>query len=123
MTTKSPSELWRDHLAKRTRKARIEAGEKIGHLTENEKKTPSQRRSENGRKKLNRGGVVTSVHVANYPSDCHQCPTIGICTYKSLQECYRMSTSHDCKKCGKIFRHPVIPGASWIYCRECEEKL
>jgi hypothetical protein len=120
MTTKSPSELWRDHLTKRSRKARIEAGEKIGKLTENEKKTPSQRRSENGRRKLMRGAKESSIPIQDAPVDCHQCPTQKSCTYSDLHVCFRLSAIHECKECGRRFRHPVIPGLSWIYCKDCE---
>lgn len=123
MTSNLPSEIERARLAKRTRKARIEAGEKIGHLTDNEKKTPSQRRSENGRKRLNRGAKESSVPIQNAPVDCHQCPTQKSCTYSDLHVCFRLSAIHECTECGGKFRHPVIPGVSWIYCKECEEKL
>lgn len=51
---KKPDEVLRDKINARTRKALISAGKKIGKLTENEKKTPSQKHSENMRKKFAR---------------------------------------------------------------------
>jgi hypothetical protein len=51
---KKPDEVLREKINSRTRKTLINAGKKIGKLNENEKKTPSQKRSENMRKRFAR---------------------------------------------------------------------
>lgn len=49
--TKTRSDAERECLAKRARKALILAGKKVGKLSEADKKTPSQKRSEAGKVK------------------------------------------------------------------------
>ncbi len=124
MTSKLPSEIAREHLERRAIKTLIETGKKgYGRLTEAQKKTPSQKRSEAGRKKLRRGSTASSVTVQGTETDCHQCPSKERCCYHlKLHTCHRKSDVSECKRCGRIYQHPVIPGLEWVYCKDCEGK-
>ena len=117
--SKKPADLERERINRRTRKTLILAGKNIGRLTESEKKTPSQRKSELGRKKLNRGIIKKEEPV---PFDCSQCPDHVGCTKPSLDVCHRPSAVHKCLGCGIRVRHPIIPGMSWEYCPVCRER-
>jgi hypothetical protein len=52
MAGKKPDEKLRDKINSRTRKALIQAGKKIGKLTESQKLSPSERKSKNTKKRL-----------------------------------------------------------------------
>lgn len=57
MTAKKPHENIRDAINKRSRKAMIQSGAKIGKLSDTEKTPPSKRKSDSMKKKLrNRDG-------------------------------------------------------------------
>jgi hypothetical protein len=122
MTSKLPSETARARLEHRARKTLIETGKKgLGRLTEAQKKTPSQKRSEAGRRKLRRGSIASDIAVQETSIDCHQCPSYTSCyNHLNLHTCHRRSDISECKRCGRIYQHPVIPGVSWIYCKDCE---
>lgn len=79
-------------------------------------KTPSQKRSENIRKKdAKRAG--TKFIQTHYPCDCNRCPNEPC--GKTLEECSEKSMVHLCKKCGAKVRHYVNPNAPWEYCPVC----
>lgn len=54
--TDKPDDLHRKTLLKRSRKAMIQAGEKIGRLDDKDKKTPSQKKSESMKARMVRRG-------------------------------------------------------------------
>ncbi|MFA5213319.1 MAG: hypothetical protein WC406_08300 [Methanoregula sp.] len=115
---KLPSEVERERINKRTRKTLIQAGKKIGRLTEAEKKTPSQKRSENARKKFaNKAGVKYSPNV--YPGDCWTCPKQP-CGQEPAT-CKERTMVHPCLGCGAKYRHFVDHENPWTQCPKCRE--
>lgn len=52
-TAKKPDELHRDKIRKRTVKTMILSGKPVGRLTDQQKKTPSQKKSESLTQRLN----------------------------------------------------------------------
>lgn len=115
-STKTPAQLLREKLAKRSRKAMIEAGNKIGRLTPSQKITPSQRKSENAKRRdAKRAGTK---HIAvHYPCDCWKCQKEPC--GKSLEQCEEKSMVHRCKKCGQSVRHRVDANVPWESCPGC----
>jgi hypothetical protein len=113
--TKSPAELLRARINTRTRKTLIESGAKIGRLKDSEKKTPSQKRTENLKKKdLKRAGLSSK---PVYPTDCHLCPKYPC--GETLNDCLERSMVHSCTKCGLKVRHRVDPEIPWTLCPSC----
>jgi len=112
---KKPADVLRDNLNKRSRKAIIQTGEKIGKLTHAQLVTPSQRKSELLRKKLNRG--VTPVKIVTY--DCWDCQKTPC--YQNLQTCQEPSVEERCGKCGQMVRHRIIAGETWERCTDCRK--
>lgn len=83
-------------------------------------KSPSQKRSEAGRKKeLKRGGIKGVCGVEDYPDDCHGCPEKKGCG-KLLEMCGKPFAVHKCLGCGIRVRHRVS-GVVWEYCPVCSE--
>ena len=109
----SPAETLRKNLASRNTKALIDAGKKIGHLTEQQKKTPSQKRSENLKKKLNRGVV----HAGVIGYDCNNCPKYPC--GKTTQTCSEPSRKNRCDKCGTVVVYRFVAEGEWKYCEPC----
>jgi hypothetical protein len=103
----------REQLNKRAEKAMVESGKPVRKLTASEKKTPSQRRSENMRKKLNRGVVEPEV----IPEDCRDCPEEPC--GKTLKHCEKASLILRCRHCGQKIRFRVIHAVEWKECKEC----
>jgi hypothetical protein len=116
---KKPSDIAREKLAKRTRKAMIESGKKTGKLTDAEKKTPSQRKSESARaKEMRRAGVQKAIAMREIPSDCRGCTKD--CRYGcDLSICPEKSIVHRCTQCGQKVRYRWIEGIPWILCPVC----
>ena len=113
MTTLKPDELHRKHLTSRNTKALIDAGKKIGHLTEQQKKSPSQKRSENIRKKLNRGIEP----VATIGEDCNSCSKYPC--GNTIQTCDEPSRKNRCAKCGQVIVYRFVAEGEWKYCDVC----
>lgn len=109
----SPSETLRKKLVNRNTKALIDAGKKIGHLTESQKKTPSQKRSENLRKKLNRGVEPP----ATVGEDCNNCPKYPCGT--TVSKCIKPSRKNRCAKCGQVVVYRFVAEGEWKYCEVC----
>ena len=116
--TKKPSERLRDKLAKRA-SDHIALANKITpkHL----QKTPSQKKSEAGRKKyLKRAGIKDAVGVEVVPSDCRGCTKD--CRFgNDLEICPERSVVLRCKQCGQKVRFRVIQDVAWEYCPVCAE--
>jgi len=90
-------------LAARSEKMRIDAKEK----------TPSQRKSENLKKKLNRReGIESAVQ-----EDCRDCPNHPCGT--NLNSCHVISRVNRCPKCGAKVRYRFIEGTTWGGCPSC----
>jgi len=111
--TPSPSESLRDHLRSRTTKTLIQSGAKIGHLSDSDKKTPSQKRSENLRKKLNRGAQPD----IKAGEDCNGCSKYPC--GKTVKHCSEPSRKNRCKKCGGVVIYRYVEGQVWEYCEPC----
>lgn len=116
VASKKPADLARDRLNSRTRRVLIQAGKKIGKLTDSEKKTPSQRRSEAARKKdAKRAGV--KVIDSTTGEDCHNCPKYPC--GKTVKSCGEKSMVHRCLKCGQRVLHRIDPNVPWELCVVC----
>lgn len=113
---KKQDELLKQHLGSRCRKALIEAGKTIGTLTSAQKKTPSQRKSENLKKRLSRGVV----ELTDLPEDCFGCSKYPC--GKKLVQCEERSIIHRCMKCGVKVRHRIQEDAAWELCPVCWSK-
>jgi len=115
---KKPHENLRASLTKRAVKAMAEAGTPIGKLTDAQKKTPSQRKSENLRKKLTtRDGHKAEKEIVQV--DCRDCPKLP-CTLNS-NTCTEKLWTHRCHQCGQKVRYRFIEGVPWEYCPVCRE--
>ncbi len=114
MTTKKPSELAREYLAKRTRDhiALINKTTPKSML-----KSPSQKRSEAGRKKyLKRAGVKAERRIME---DCTDCPK-NPCGKKILA-CGEPGTRYECQQCGvMVICYHTEPRPK--YCPICRER-
>ncbi len=112
MTSKKPSDLARARLAKRTQQ-QIAI---INHITPKAlQKTPSQKRSEAGRKRLLRGQKTERV----VKEDCTGCPQ-NPCG-KSIKNCDAPVTRYQCKRCGlEVICYRVEPRPE--YCVPCGER-
>lgn len=111
--TKKPSDFFRDKLNTRTRKTLIDSGSKIGHLTDAQKKTPSQRKSELLKKKLSRG--VESIKALGY--DCNGC--LKYPCGKTTETCEEPTRKNRCAKCGGLVVYRYVEGKEWKYCEVC----
>ena len=113
MTAKKPSELARARIAKRTRDhiALINKTTPKSML-----KSPSQRKSEAGRKKYDkRAGVKTP----EPPQDCYGCEQDVPGKACSINTCSERAMVHRCLKCGLKVRHRIVIGKPWEYCVSC----
>ena len=111
MTSLKPSERERKRLAKRTE----EQLALINKITPKRLlKSPSQKHSEAGRKRLNRGAVAPQT----IPDDCRGCTQLGKCG-KTLNNCEERSMVLRCKKCGTKVRARIIEGVVWETCPVC----
>lgn len=117
-TSKLPADLLRARLAKRA-SDHIALANKV--TPEHLLKTPSQKHSEAGRKRLlKRAGSNAVAGVAEVPSDCRGCTKE--CRYgMDLDICPELSAVLRCKHCGQKVRFRVIPGIAWEYCPVCQE--
>src|SRR5512138_3060713 len=98
-----PSELARKKLEKRA----CEQVALINGITPKSlQKSPSQMRSEAGRKKLNRG-VTEPVNISN---DCRDCEKLKTGCDGNLNACSERSMVLRCLKCGQRVRFRVITG-------------
>lgn len=120
MTPLKPADLARKRLAKRA-SDHIALANKITpkHL----QKTPSQKKSEAGRKKfLKRAGIEDAAGVETIQSDCRGCTKD--CRFgNDLDICPERSLVLRCLKCGQKVRFRVITGVAWEYCPVCTELL
>lgn len=116
----SPSTSLRKHLQTRTTKTLIQAGAKIGRLTDAQKKTPSQKKSESARKKdLKRAGLTI---VATGTLDCHTCHKRAAGCVLKPDECKERTIVEKCKGCHAWVRHYVDNANPWVLCPACEER-
>jgi len=84
-------------------------------------KSPSQKRSESMRKKLNRG--VVDPTLATVKDDCNNCPDELTCPHEhNLNICPKVSRINRCKKCGQKVRYRFVEGEVWEYCPVCRER-
>ena len=122
--TKKPDDFAREKLMKRARKAMIQSGAKIGKLTHAESVSPSQRKSELGRERLNNrpsnSGSTASIPVQ---FDCRGCEGEGWCGFDSIEHCEVQSRITRCKKCGVKVRFRVIESEPYEYCPICRERV
>jgi len=117
MNTKSPSQNLRDSLNKRTRKILIQSGVKIGHLTDSEKKTPSEKRSINLKRRLNRGVDVVGV----VGEDCNGCPKMPC--GKGTKTCDESTRKNRCNRCGMVVVYRFVKEGEWKYCPICRSSF
>lgn len=117
---KKPDDLARERLTKRTRRTLILSGARIGKLSDSEKKTPSQKRSENGKaKELKRSGVKNIAGVEDIPDDCFDCPEKANRCGKMLEMCGKRHLVLRCKKCGIRVRARIDAVRVWTLCPIC----
>jgi hypothetical protein len=104
----------RKELEARARAMMIITGQAHGKLPDKFKKTPSQIKSERGRKKLLRGGKENKD--TDIPNDCTMCSDVNSCKL-DLRTCTKyQSVISRCKTCGQKVRHPIIPDNIWFWC-------
>lgn len=113
-------DLERERLAKRTRKTLILAGKKIGKLTDSEKKPPSQRKSESGRKRYARRDARGQTEKPN--PDCWLCPRRSDCKVTADDSgCTEHKIKQRCPQCDQLYLHYFsyeLAGMKWI-CPVC----
>lgn len=110
-----------DTLRKKLDKRAKEQRSLINHIVpESLRKTPSQKRSENMRKRLASRDGNKPVDV-NVMLDCHSC-TKYPCG-KTPNACMERSMIHRCLKCGQKVRHYIDPENQWRYCPKCKSDM
>jgi hypothetical protein len=113
MPSKKPSDIARERLAKRAQE-QLALVNKI--VPKSLQKTPSQRRSEAGRKKyLKRAGV----HEPEPPHDCFGCEKDVPGKTCNLNTCQERAMVHRCLICGMRVRHRIVVGNPWLHCPSC----
>jgi hypothetical protein len=119
MTTKLPADLARERLTKRD----MEQLALVNKITPKSlQKTPSQRRSESGRKKyLKRAGKSGVAGTENVPDDCNHCPEKSLPCPKLLEFCGKKHMILRCGKCKQRVRVRVDPEHVWELCPVCSE--
>jgi len=103
----------RRRLNARVTKTLIETKASFGHLTEAQKKTPSQRNSERLRKKLNRGRNKAEPPL----QDCRDC--FKYPCGKTLAMCDERATTARCPRCGLKVVYRFIINEPWKGCPSC----
>lgn len=84
-------------------------------------KSPSQKKSETGRKKfLKRAGKEKQEPVPIL-YDCHTCPKYPC--GQTMATCDEPAITHRCMKCGKKVTYRFDPLAPWEYCPVCKVKV
>lgn len=116
MTSAKPADLARKRIAKRA-SDHVALANKV--VPKSMLKSPSQRKSEAGRKKyLKRAGIKTAAGAEIPPSDCRDCTKE--CKYDhDLDICPERSLVLRCRKCGQRVRFRVINGVAWELCPVC----
>lgn len=102
----------------RAKKYKIITGQIMGRLTDSQKKSPSQRKSEAGRKRLLRGGTSPSEYKLMF--DCRDClkyPCGG-----TLLTCGERAFTSRCAHCGQIIMYRVLE-ERWTHCPVCREMV
>ena len=88
----------------------------IKAITKKKTPTPSEKKSVNMRKRLNRG-AVPDIAVA---FDCRDCEIWSTCQYDhDLNRCHVKTLTHRCKKCGMKVRYRFIEDKVWELCPIC----
>lgn len=112
-----PDELLRKKLEKRTKE---QLALTSGVTPPSLQKTPSQKRSENAKRKAaKKAGAKFVQH--HCPCDCWKCPKEPC--GGSVEMCEERSMVHRCKKCGQSVRHRVDETEVWEYCPVCIARL
>jgi hypothetical protein len=86
-------------------------------VPESLRKTPSQKRSEHLRNKLNRDTHKIDVQLQE---DCRGCSKYPC--GKSILSCNERSMTKQCGHCGLPTMYRVIIGDEWKLCKECRDK-
>jgi hypothetical protein len=119
--SRKPSDTHRSTLMHRATKMLAQAGKPIHRLTDAEKKSPSQKKSENARKRdLQR---AEKQHPATAQEnqvlyDCFTCPKHP-CYGNSLRTCGEPTLTRQCKQCGQKIIYRIDPNKKWEYCLVC----
>ena len=117
MTSLLPSDLARKRLAKRAQQqialtANITPKELL--------KTPSQKRSESGRKKFLKRAGQEKVKEVPMMYDCRECPDENECPYgKDFHKCDKQADIHRCLKCGQKVTYRWIKDKPFELCLVC----
>lgn len=99
-----------DSLREKLKKRAIKA------ITKKKQPSPSEKKSINLKKKLNRG-VVPDVAIMQ---DCRDCINHQTCEYDhDLSKCVYPTRTHRCKKCGVKVMYRYIEDKVWEYCPIC----
>ena len=113
VTAKLPSELARARITKRAREHVALASHIVPKRLQ---KTPSQKRSESGRKKFDKRAGVKAPEP---PQDCYGCEKDVSGKTCNLNTCSERAMVHRCLKCGLKVRHRIVEGNPWEYCVGC----
>jgi hypothetical protein len=112
--SKLPHQVARERLAKRARD-HIALVNKV--VPKSMQKTPSQKKSEAGRKKfLKRAGLDKEPEP---PQDCYGCEKDVPGKQCNINTCPEKAMVHRCLKCGAKVRHRIVAGIPWEYCPSC----
>lgn len=103
------------HFKKITNRAKDHIALAHGGNPKSMQKTPSQKRSENMRKKLLRGGKPEP----EPQFDCCDCEKEP-CGF-SLKRCDKASLIGRCVECGQRTRYRLVEGQTWKMCKNCRE--
>ena len=114
-----PESLKPDKLRRKLLSRRAEHTHQLVHgfVPESLRKTPSQKKSEYLRKKLNRDAPNIDVQVQE---DCRDCPKHPC--GESIKSCKERSFTKRCSRCGLLTMYRVIIGGEWKLCKKCRDK-
>lgn len=113
MTAAKPADIARKRLAKRA-SDHIALANKV--VPKHLQKTPSQKRSESGRKKFDKRAGIKAPEP---PQDCYGCEKDVAGRTCNLNTCSERAMVHRCLKCGLKVRHRIVIGKPWEYCVSC----
>lgn len=98
----------------------IFTGQRAGKLPDSYKITPSERKSNLLKKKLdNRKSNAVAMAIPE-TFDCRDCPDKPSCS-TNLNTCHHMGRTERCRKCGVRVMYRYIPDDPWVYCPPCKE--
>lgn len=117
-TEGSDGRIWNSPLRKKfSKRAQEQTALTSGITPKSLLKSPSEKKSERGRKKLmSRDGYKPPERPMEY--DCRGCYKKPSCELTPMT-CTERTMTHRCQKCGQLVTYRFIPNVPWLYCERC----